>query len=107
MPTNVPPQYREAEQRFREARSPQAKVAILQEMLSIVPKHKGTDHLRAQLRARMSKLMDELARSVQGAQDGTCRPVLAPEGGWRQGNARGPRQRRQDVAACEGDGRRP
>ena len=84
MPTNVPPQYREAEQRFREARSPQAKVAILQEMLSIVPKHKGTDHLRAQLRARMSKLMDELAAPSKGPKTGRVDPFsLSKEGGGR------------------------
>ena len=55
MPTNVPPQYRDAEQRFREAVSVQGKIAALQEMLQIMPKHKGTDHLKAQLRARLSK----------------------------------------------------
>ena len=49
MPTNVPPQYREAEQRFRDASSIQGKIAALQEMLQIMPKHKGTDHLKAQL----------------------------------------------------------
>ena len=41
MPTNVPPQYRDAEQRFREAVSVQGKIAALQEMLQIMPKHKG------------------------------------------------------------------
>ena len=84
MPTNVPPQYREAEQRFREARTPQAKVAILQEMLAIVPKHKGTDHLRAQLRARMSKLMDELEAPSRGPKTGRTDPFSLPrEGGGR------------------------
>ena len=60
MPTNVPPQYREAEDRFRQASTVQAKIAALQEMLAIMPKHKGTDHLKAQLRSRLSKLMAEL-----------------------------------------------
>ena len=60
MPTNVPPQYREAEQRFRDATSVQGKIAALQEMLQIMPKHKGTDHLKAQLRSRLSKLMNDL-----------------------------------------------
>ena len=59
MPTNVPPQYRDAEQRFREAASAQGKIAALQEMLQIMPKHKGTDHLKAQLRSRLSKLMSD------------------------------------------------
>ena len=63
MPTNVPPQYRDAEQRFRDAVTIQSKIAALQEMLQIMPKHKGTDHLKAQLRSRLSKLMTELDTS--------------------------------------------
>lgn len=66
MPTNVPPQYREAEERFREAKSTGAKIASLQEMLALMPKHKGTDHLKAQLRARLSRLMDELEGQSSG-----------------------------------------
>ena len=56
MPTNLPPECVEAEKRYRAAQSPQEKIALIEEMLSIVPKHKGTDHLRADLRRRLSKL---------------------------------------------------
>ena len=56
MPANLPPQYFEAEKRFREAREPEDKMVVLEEMMAIVPKHKGTDHLRADLRRKMSKL---------------------------------------------------
>ena len=38
MPTNVPPQYREAEDRFRQAETTQAKIAALHEMMSVMPK---------------------------------------------------------------------
>jgi ribosome-interacting GTPase 1 len=60
MPANLPPHYHEAEKRYRAARSIPEKVAALQEMLSLMPKHKGTDHLKADVRARIAKLMDEL-----------------------------------------------
>ena len=85
MPTNVPPQYREAEDRFRQARTVQAKIAALQEMLSIMPKHKGTDHLKAQLRSRLSKLMAELdGGSSKGPASGRTEPFSMPkEGGGR------------------------
>ena len=85
MPTNVPPQYREAEDRFRQARTVQAKVAALQEMLAIMPKHKGTDHLKAQLRSRLSKLMGELeGASSKGPGSGRTEPFSMPkEGGGR------------------------
>ena len=67
MPTNLPPQYFEAEKRFRAAKNPLEKVAVLEEMLAIMPKHKGTDHLRAELRARIAKLT-QLAAKKSGAQ---------------------------------------
>ena len=56
MPTNLPPDYYEAEKRYREAKSPAEKIACLEEMMTIIPKHKGTDKLRADLRRRISKL---------------------------------------------------
>jgi len=62
MPANLPPQYFEAEKSFREAKDPLEKIAALEEMLAIMPKHKGTDHLRAELRARIAKLTQMAAR---------------------------------------------
>ena len=62
MPANLPPQYFEAEKRFRLAKNPADKVVSLEEMLAIMPKHKGTDHLRAELRRRISKLTQETDR---------------------------------------------
>jgi hypothetical protein len=59
MPTNLPPDYYEIEKRFREAESPAEKAALLEQMYSVVPKHKGTDHLRADLRRQISKLKEE------------------------------------------------
>ena len=56
MPANLPPQYFEAEKRLRSAKNPAEKIAVLEEMLAIMPKHKGTDHLRAELRRRIAKL---------------------------------------------------
>ncbi len=59
MPANLPPQYFEAEERFRKAKTPEDKVDALEEMLAIMPKHKGTDKLKAMLRERISKLKDQ------------------------------------------------
>ena len=60
MPANLPPQYHEAEKSYRQAKSAQEKIRALETMLAIMPKHKGTDKLRADLRRRMSKLSEEL-----------------------------------------------
>jgi len=56
MPTNLPPEYFEADKRYREASTPEEKILRLEELLSTIPKHKGTDHLRADLRNRLAKL---------------------------------------------------
>jgi ribosome-interacting GTPase 1 len=55
MPTNLPPEYFDAEKRYRSAKTPAEKLARLEEMLTLIPKHKGTDKLRADLRKRVSK----------------------------------------------------
>ena len=65
MPANLPPQYFEAEKNFRLAKRPEEKIAVLEEMLAIMPKHKGTDHLRAELRGRIAKLT-QLATKKSG-----------------------------------------
>lgn len=58
MPANLPPQYFEAEKRLREAKTTSDKIRCLEDMLTIMPKHKGTDKLRADLRRRIAKLKD-------------------------------------------------
>ena len=70
MPANLPPQYYEAEQLFREAKSPQDKLAALEEMLRIIPHHKGTDKLIGDLRRKMAKLKEEAQKKHQGGKRG-------------------------------------
>jgi ribosome-interacting GTPase 1 len=56
MPTNLPADYYKAEELFRSATTTEDKIKYLEEMMSTIPKHKGTDHLRADLRKKLSKL---------------------------------------------------
>lgn len=63
MPANLTPQYLEAEQRFRAARTTAEKIACLEEMLRVIPKHKGTEKMRADLRRRLSKLKTDTHKS--------------------------------------------
>ncbi len=67
MPANLPPVYFDAEKRFREAKSTEAKIEALEEMLTIMPKHKGTDKLRADLRRRIAKLKETAQDKKGGA----------------------------------------
>lgn len=56
MPANLPPQYFETERKLKEAKTPQEKISILEELLAIVPKHKGTEKLQALLKTKIAKL---------------------------------------------------
>jgi ribosome-interacting GTPase 1 len=58
MPTNLPPDYFKVEELYREAQTNEEKIRYLEEMMAIVPKHKGTDHLRADLRRKLAKLKE-------------------------------------------------
>jgi hypothetical protein len=66
MPANLPPQYFEAEKKYRQAKTPSEKMIALETMLAIMPKHKGTDKLRAELRRKISQLRDESLRKTGG-----------------------------------------
>jgi len=70
MPANLPPQYFEAEKRYRMAKDPQEKVDALEEMLAIMPHHKGTDKLHAELRRRIARHGEEAERRPAGARRG-------------------------------------
>jgi ribosome-interacting GTPase 1 len=59
MPANLPPDYYAAEERFRAAKTNGEKIACLEEMLMVMPKHKGTDKLKADIRRRISKLKEQ------------------------------------------------
>ncbi len=62
MPANLPPQYFDAEKRFRMAKTPEEKIDALQAMLAIMPRHKGTDKLHADLRRKIAKISEEAER---------------------------------------------
>jgi len=59
MPANLTPQYFEAERRFKSATTPEEKIQALEAMLAVMPKHKGTDHLQADLRRKIAKISEE------------------------------------------------
>ncbi len=58
MPANLTPDYLKAEQWFREASTTEEKILALEEMMRVIPKHKGTDHMRADLRKKLSSLKE-------------------------------------------------
>jgi ribosome-interacting GTPase 1 len=67
MPANLTPQYLEAEKNYRAAKTTQEKIAWLEEMLTVMPKHKGTDHLRADLRTKIANLTKSMGKKAATA----------------------------------------
>lgn len=70
MPANLPPQYFEARKHYHLAESPEEKIEALEEMLAIVPKHKGTEKLQAEIKAKISKLRKEAQKSSAARKGG-------------------------------------
>lgn len=76
MPANLTPDYRAADRKFKEATTPQQKMAALEEMLSTIPKHKGTEKMQADLKRRIAKFRSETQRKKGTARS---RPVYQVE----------------------------
>jgi hypothetical protein len=56
MPANLPPQFYALSMKLKEAASNDEKISILEGMLAICPKHKGTEKLQKDLKRRIAKL---------------------------------------------------
>jgi len=67
MPANLPPQYLEAEKKYRLAKDPEEKIEALRVMLAIMPRHKGTDKLHAGLRRKIARLSQEAEKKYATA----------------------------------------
>ena len=80
MPANLSPEYKAAEAAFRKTRDPRERLEQLREMLRTIPKHKGTDHLQADIKARIKELAEELEGARKGVAHGGPALVIRPEG---------------------------
>jgi len=80
MPANLTPEYRAAEAAFRQARDPVGRLEHLREMLRVMPKHKGTDHLQGDIKRRIKELSEELERPRKGGGRGGPLLMVRPEG---------------------------
>ena len=80
MPTNVSPEYKKAEEAFRNAREPKDRLACLKEMLRTIPKHKGTEHLQSDIKTRIKQLSEELAGPKKGGKAGGPSHVVRRDG---------------------------
>jgi len=80
VPANLSPEYKAAEAGFRSTREPRERLEWLREMLRTIPKHKGTEHLQADIKARIKDLGEQLEGSKKGGGHGGPALVIRPEG---------------------------
>jgi ribosome-interacting GTPase 1 len=66
VPANLTPDYKQAELHYRQASTRDDKLEALREMIALLPKHKGTEKLLADLRHRVSKLEEEAIHARRG-----------------------------------------
>lgn len=66
MPANLTADFIKARNKLRQAKSPEEKLAALEEMLATIPKHKGTDHMQADIKKRIAKARGGAGGSKKG-----------------------------------------
>ncbi len=59
MPANLTPQYYEAEEKYRRAKTPEERIQALEEMLKVIPKHKGTERLQGDIKRKLARVREE------------------------------------------------
>lgn len=60
MPTNAPPEYFKAEERYQQARTLEEKIEATEGLIRTAPKHKGAEKLLRTLKSRLARLRMEL-----------------------------------------------
>jgi ribosome-interacting GTPase 1 len=80
VPANLSPEYKAVAAELRKTRDPSERLRCLREMLRVIPKHKGTDHLQADLKRRIHELDEELDGPKKGGTRGGPTLVVHPEG---------------------------
>ncbi|MCR3922313.1 MAG: 50S ribosome-binding GTPase [Firmicutes bacterium] len=82
MVANLTPQYYDAEEKYKKARTAEEKMDALQVMISTIPKHKGTEKLQASLKKRLSQLKEESQQTTK--QKGSYNPFHVQKQGAGQ-----------------------
>jgi ribosome-interacting GTPase 1 len=84
MAVNLPPQYHDAEARYKKGKTPEEKLAALREMWVILPKHKASEKVQAELKTRISELNDEIEHAKLGPKKAAPGTFKVPKQGAGQ-----------------------
>ncbi|MBK8978640.1 MAG: 50S ribosome-binding GTPase [Planctomycetes bacterium] len=94
MPANLTRPFLRARERFEAATDPHEQLDALQEMLREIPKHKGTEHLQADIKRRMKQVRESLQSDKHKSKSGVSfhvdkgrHPQVAVVGGPNTGKS--------------------
>jgi uncharacterized protein len=99
MPANLTPQYHKAEAEYRHAQTPEDELRCLELMLREIPKHKGTDKLQAELKAKISKAKHEAEHAKKAGKKGHHGPQIQRQGAGRATIIGGPNAGKSQLLA--------
>jgi ribosome-interacting GTPase 1 len=99
MPANLTPQYKKAEAEYRHAQSVEEELRCLELMLREIPKHKGTDKLQAELKAKISKAKHEVEQHKKAGKKGHHGPQIQRQGAGRATIIGGPNAGKSQLLA--------
>lgn len=99
MPANLTPQYLKAEEQYRRAQTPEEELRCLELMLREIPKHKGTDKLQAELKAKISKSRQEVEQAKKTAKKSHHGPHIQRQGAGQATIVGGPNAGKSQLLA--------
>jgi ribosome-interacting GTPase 1 len=70
MAVNLPPQYHDAEDEYRRAQSAEDRLAALKKMWTILPKHKASEKLQAELKQKLAAARDDVEQERKAPKKG-------------------------------------
>lgn len=65
MPANLPPQFFALQAKLKEVSTPEEKISILEQLLAICPKHKGTEKVQRDLKSKIAKLKRQKPKKIK------------------------------------------
>lgn len=84
MALNLTPEYFEADRKYRQARTPAEKLAALEEMLRVIPKHKASEKKQADLKRKIKELREAGQQQAAKRAGGGVDPYSLPPQGAGQ-----------------------
>jgi len=80
MPANLPAEAKAKWAKYLDAKTPEEKLQALQEFYSSIPKHKGTENLRAWVRRKIAELKEEISEQKARRRGGGVSFFVQKEG---------------------------